>query len=274
MQREVVDGVRIRRAVGGVSRQRGGEVRGGGDLGDGLRRGGGEGGRRHRRRGTGRGVRVRRERALRRGRRGRRLGWVHAVRVQEVEQHAHVLQPGVHALPVEGHHRVRGVADDHRAAAVVVRRALDADERQVRVRGELGDQVRRGDEVGAQAWEALVEEGRERGLGGGGQGGEGGGGGEQRAGEGAVERRDRDEHEGCAGPDVEVVGGDGERGVCGTWWDVEFAPERVDVLLLVVDAGELHEVVARGGVGAVGADEEIEVDFFFGVALVLGCGSG
>ena len=55
---------------------------------------------------------------------------------------------------------------------------------------------------------------------------------------------------------------------------MELAPERVDVLLLVVDTGEFHEVVARGGVGAIGADEEVEVDFFFGIALVLGWRGG
>ena len=196
------------------------------------------------------------------------------MRVQEVEQHAHVLQAGVHALPVEGYHRVRGVADDNHAAAVVVRRAFDVDERQVRVRGELGDQLRRGDEVRAQTGEVLVEEGWQRGLRRDGQRGEGGGRCEQRAGEGAVQRRDGDEHKGRAGPDVQVVRRDGERGVGGKGRDVELAPQRVDVLLLVVDARELHKVVAGGGVGAVGADEEVEVDFLLGVALVLGGGGG
>ena len=44
---------------------------------------------------------------------------------------------------------------------------------------------------------------------------------------------------------------------------MKFAPESVDVFLLVADSGEFHEVEARGGVGAVGADEEVKVDFDF-----------
>ena len=53
---------------------------------------------------------------------------------------------------------------------------------------------------------------------------------------------------------------------------MEFAPQRVNILLLIVDAGELHEVIASGGVGAIGTNEEIEVDFFLGVPLLLGWG--
>ena len=84
------------------------------------------------------------------------------------------------------------------------------------------------------------------------------GGGEESAGEGVVEGGDRDEHEGAGGPDVQVVRGDGEGGVLGRW-DPEFAPECVDVGLCVVDAGVFHHVVACCGVGAVGADEEVEI---------------
>lgn len=51
--------------------------------------------------------------------------------------------------------------------------------------------------------------------------------------------------------------------------DGEFAPERVDVLLLVVHARVLHQVIAGGGVGTIGADEEVEGDFDF---LLLTCG--
>ena len=49
----------------------------------------------------------------------------------------------------------------------------------------------------------------------------------------------------------------------------EFAPERVDVLLLIVHARVFHEVVAGGGVGTIGADEEVECDFEF---LLVACG--
>ncbi len=41
--------------------------------------------------------------------------------------------------------------------------------------------------------------------------------------------------------------------------DAEFAPEGVDVGLGVVDAGVFHHVVACCGVGAVRADEEVEI---------------
>lgn len=134
----------------------------------------------------------------------------------------------------------------------------------------MRDEIRGADEVGGDAGEAVGEESRDGGFGGGGEGGEGGGGGEERAGEGAVERGDRDEHEGAAGPDVQVVRGDGEVGVVAGRGDVEFAPEGVDVFLLVVDTGVLHQVIAGGGVGAVGADEEVEFHFDFWGALVGG----
>lgn len=192
--------------------------------------------------------------------------------VEEVEEDAHVFEAGVHALPVEGDHRVGGIAEDDAAGGVVVGRALDVDEGEVRVSGELRNEVCGADEVRGDAGEAVGEEGRDGGFGGGGEGGERCGGGEERAGEGAVERGDRDEHEGAAGPDVQVVRGDGEVGVVGGGGDVEFAPEGVDVLLLVIDAGVLHHVVAGGGVGAVRADEEVEFHFDFRGALVKGVG--
>ena len=48
--------------------------------------------------------------------------------VEEIKEHAHVFEAGVHALPVEGHHGVGGVAEDDDAGGVVVGRAFDADE--------------------------------------------------------------------------------------------------------------------------------------------------
>lgn len=53
--------------------------------------------------------------------------------VEEIEEDAHVFEAGVHALPVEGDHRVGGIAEDDAAGGVVVGRALDVDEGQVRV---------------------------------------------------------------------------------------------------------------------------------------------
>lgn len=53
-----------------------------------------------------------------------------------------------------------GVADDDDRRAEVVRRALDADEREVRVPVERGDEVR-GRDQRSDAREVLVEEGRD-----------------------------------------------------------------------------------------------------------------
>ena len=99
------------------------------------------------------------------------------------------------------------------------------------------------------------------------------GGGEERAGEGAVEGGDRDEHEGAGGPDVQVVRGDGEGGVWGGG-NPEFAPESVNVGLCVVDPGVFHHVVAYCGVGAVGADEEVEIYGNFGGSFGDGISDG
>ena len=49
---------------------------------------------------------------------------------------------------------------------------------------------------------------------------------------------------------------------------MKLAPERVDVFLLVGDTGVLHQVVARGGMGAIGTDEEVKVHFNFDGAFV------
>jgi len=67
---------------------------------------------------------------------------------------------------------------------------------------------------------------------------------------------------------VQVVGGDGEGGGAGGG-DVEFAPEGVDVFLMVGEAGVFHHVVAGGGVGAIRSDEKVEVYRYFGCSLLL-----
>ena len=51
---------------------------------------------------------------------------------------------------------------------------------------------------------------------------------------------------------------------------MEFAPEGVDVFLLVIEAGVFHEVVAHCGVGAVGTDHEVKRDFYFVCAVLVG----
>lgn len=42
---------------------------------------------------------------------------------------------------------------------------------------------------------------------------------------------------------------------------LELAPQGIDVLLLIVHAGKLHEVIAHSRVRSVGPDHEIEADF-------------
>lgn len=78
--------------------------------------------------------------------------------IELLEQHAHVLETGVHALSVEGHHGVSGVADDDDRGGVVVRGAFDGDEGQVCVSLELVDEVRLGDERRGDPREVVVEE--------------------------------------------------------------------------------------------------------------------
>ena len=186
------------------------------------------------------------------------------VLIKEREQRPHVLQPRVHALPVERHHGVRGVAQQHDGRGEVVRLALDADERQVRVALEAGDEVPRRDQR-RDAGEVGVEEGRDAGRVGlearvllAGR--------EERAREGAVLAGDGDEHELLARPDVQVVRADAElrHGVGGVEvpprLDLELAPQRVDVPLLVVHARVLHHVVPHGRVRAIRAQHQVEGD--------------
>ena len=66
---------------------------------------------------------------------------VDVVGVEEIEEDADVFEAGVHALAVKGDHGVRGVAEDDNAGGVVVGRAFYADEGQVRVAGELVEEV-------------------------------------------------------------------------------------------------------------------------------------
>ena len=144
------------------------------------------------------------------------------------------------------------------------------------------DEVLFGDESGCYAWEMGLEELWEEGGRVRGKSCKMAGGCEEGASEGVVSGGDGDEHEGTGGPDVEMVRGDDESGVRGGI-NPEFAPEGIDVGLCVVDAGVFHHVVACGGVGAVGADEEVEIygDFwgslgggFLGGVLGMNCSVG
>lgn len=173
------------------------------------------------------------------------------------KQHAHGLEPGVHALAVEGHHGVGGVAEDHDAVAEVVRRAFDVDQWEVRVALELRDQVRRCD-VRGDAREIRVEGGHDGFITSALELGEQRHGPEERAHERLVQVGQGDEHEAAGGPDVQMVGRDGEVARRGRRRHRELAPQAVDVLLRVVHARELHHVVPHGRVRAVGADAEVE----------------
>lgn len=86
--------------------------------------------------------------------------------------------------------------------------------------------------------------------------------------------RDCDEHELLPRPNVEVVGRDAKARLDAAataaqvarfcrlrkWADLKFAPQRVDVLLLVVHARELHEVVADSRVGPISPDHQVELN--------------
>lgn len=54
---------------------------------------------------------------------GVRVG-IDSVSIEKVEKDANVFQTGVHALPIERHHSVRGIAEDDDRGGVVVRRAF------------------------------------------------------------------------------------------------------------------------------------------------------
>ena len=137
----------------------------------------------------------------------------------------------------------------------------------MRIFAELLLEVFRRDEIGAHTGEVFLEKGDEVFVDVCGEGGEVRRRGEESTGEGLVERRDGNEHEGAAGPDMEMIGGDCEVG--GFGGNVEFTPEGVDVFLLVREAGVFHHVVAGGGVGAVGSDEEVEVYGYLGCSFLL-----
>ena len=142
----------------------------------------------------------------------------------------------------------------------------------MRVFLELTKEGRRGNQIRADTGEVLGEESREVGFWVLGYVGEVAGWSEEGGGERCVWGGDGNEHKGSCWPDVKMVRVHDEIVVfCGR--DVKFTPERVDVFLLVVDAGVLHHVIARSRVGSVGADEEVEVHFdFSGSALVVAVG--
>ena len=114
----------------------------------------------------------------------------------------------------------------------------------MRVHGELLGQSLGFDEFWAYTWEMLVEGGLEC-LWGIFKCGVVSCWCEEGAGEGFIEGGDSDEHELAAWPDMQVVWGDGEIAIFSRW-DPELAPKSIDVLLLVVYAGELHHVESGG----------------------------
>ena len=178
-----------------------------------------------------------------------------AVLVEQGVQHGAVLEPAVHALPVEGHDGVRGVADQRELVFVGPGITLHGHQRAGGVGEEVfGERRHQRHRVG----EHPVEEGHhvvlrlqagERLLALEGE--------EERAGEAAVEVGQGDEHVAAAGPDVQGVLLHAEAAALGRR-DVEFLVGVVEVVLLVLEAvgGELH-LQARGGEGAVGAEDEV-----------------
>lgn len=77
--------------------------------------------------------------------------------VEDREENSDVFHARVHALAVEGNHSVGGIANDDARRAMVVGFALDADEREMRVRGERLDEIGSWDECG-DAGKVTVEE--------------------------------------------------------------------------------------------------------------------
>ncbi len=53
-------------------------------------------------------------------------------------------------------------------------------------------------------------------------------------------------------------------------FDMELAPQGVDVFLLVVHAGVLHHVIPDGRMGAIGPNHEVELDL--DLSRAAGCG--
>ena len=73
------------------------------------------------------------------------------------EEDAYVFEARVHTLPVKGDHGVRRIPNDHAGTAVVVRTALDVNERQVLVMEKLRLQCFGCDEVRGHAGEIMLE---------------------------------------------------------------------------------------------------------------------
>lgn len=145
----------------------------------------------------------------------------------------------------------------------MVRAAFYADEGEVRALVELLGEGGLGDQVWTDAWEMGVEEVEEGGGRGGFQSVEPGCWREEDAVEGLVWAGERAKHVFASRPDVEVVGAQTEGVGFFGGRDAQFAPDCVGVLLLVVQGGVAHYLLSGGGVGAVGADEEVERDFFW-----------
>ena len=122
------------------------------------------------------------------------MGFVVDVLVEEFEEDADVFETCIHALPVEGHHSVSGIADNDNGGFVVVGFTLYADEGEMRIRFVLGLEVADSDEVWADAGKVSVEVGVEVCGGGAGDAVEVVGGSEEGASEGAVDGGDGDEH--------------------------------------------------------------------------------
>lgn len=198
------------------------------------------------------------------------------VLVEDLHEDSHVLEPAVHALPIEGDHGVSRVAQDDGLARDVVRFALDAHEGALGVVFKGVDGLVETDEIDGIG-EILDEESLD--LGGGVEALDERPGPEKRGREGAVGVGERDQHVVVARPDVEVVGGNGEfpavRGVDVLGGrDVELDVAAVDVLLGVVHADDALHLRPGGGVGAVAADDEVEVEARARVGLRPGSRGG
>ncbi len=77
--------------------------------------------------------------------------------VEDVKQCADILETGIHALAVERHHGMGGVANNDGAGGVMIRLAFKTDEWEVRVSAELRNEIH-GRDKGCDSGEMAVEE--------------------------------------------------------------------------------------------------------------------
>ena len=174
------------------------------------------------------------------------------VEVQQVGEDPGVLEAAVHALAIERHDGMGGIAQQDHAVAMVPRFAACGDEgaggvafpvgieiwQQGQHVGEVGFEIGPGFSRCGQVREAILSLK----------------GGEQGAGEGPVRVRQRHQHEMATGPDVQGFGIDGKVALC-RWRHREFLVAVGEVGLAKVEPVRLHHPLAHGAEGAIRSED-------------------